>query len=191
MKNFLMILLLLISTSLWAESSADLQTLAFQQKVIVHAERVTLGDLFLKEKTSPEIIQRFSGVSLEGIQGGILQASHILDLLSREGLDMDSVALEPPARIEIVFEKEKAEEPQVKKETLKQEVILADTEPKPLMKKGDVVALILTNPSFQIRAVGKVKEVQEQGHRVLVENMDSKKEVWGHAISESEVQIAF
>ena len=190
----LLLLILLIANSLWASPSTGLMTLAFQSKVVVRTGKVTLGDLFLKEKTSPEIIQRFSGVSLEGVQGGILQASHVLDILSRQGLDLETVALEPPSKIEIVFDKNEKEEikpEEDKKEVEKPQVAQQTDTPKPLMKKGDVVTLVLSNASFQIRTIGRVKEVQDNGNRVLVENSDSKKEIWGKAINDSEVQVAF
>ncbi len=59
------------------------------------------------------------------------------------------------------------------------------------MQKGDVVTLFVGNDRVSIKTMGKVKELIENGNSVLVENIDSKKELMGKPISDNEVQIAF
>ena len=44
---------------------------------------------------------------------------------------------------------------------------------------------------FKIRALGRVKDILDGGANVLVENVDSKKELVGTPISETEVRITY
>lgn len=60
-----------------------------------------------------------------------------------------------------------------------------------LMKKGAVVTLVSGKKGFQVRALGRVKEVMDNGASVLVENVDSKKDIVGRPISVNEVQIFY
>lgn len=59
------------------------------------------------------------------------------------------------------------------------------------MKKGDIVTLLAGDKQFQIRARGRVKEVMSDGGSVLVENIDSKKEILGKPVNPGEVQIVY
>ncbi|QQR81098.1 MAG: hypothetical protein IPJ69_02870 [Deltaproteobacteria bacterium] len=73
-----------------SNASSDFMTLALKPHVVVNREAdskvLTLGDLIEVEKTSPQIVQRYSGVSLEGVSGGTLQASHVLAVLKKKVL---------------------------------------------------------------------------------------------------------
>lgn len=59
------------------------------------------------------------------------------------------------------------------------------------MEKGSIVTLLVGDKRFQIRSVGRVKEVLDDGLSVLVENMDSKKELIGKPISANEVRVIY
>lgn len=59
------------------------------------------------------------------------------------------------------------------------------------MQKGEVVTLTARNNSLQIRALGKVKAVMDDGATVVVENLDSKKELIGKPVGVNEVEILF
>ncbi len=252
------ILLVLIFLCAVADASPDvtrdpdLMVLAFQPQVIRHSDSLKVGDVLQKEKTSPQIVERFSNVGLEGIGGGTLQASRVLAILGREGLDLDSISLVPPTQIQIFTEKapensetnrtqqdpikvkktvsilvakrdlaagdvvlpEDFEEAHLETEsvedfisslstlagkriTLTRDLRLGgalrngDFESVANPKKGDMVTISVLSKEFQIQTSGRVKEIQENGNRVLVENLDSKKEVWGKAVNEREVQIVF
>lgn len=58
-------------------------------------------------------------------------------------------------------------------------------------QKGGVVSLVMTSPQFQVRTVGRVKDILEDGAAVLVENLDSKKEVMGRPLSANEVEVVY
>jgi len=60
-----------------------------------------------------------------------------------------------------------------------------------VIKKGALVTLLTGDGRFQVRTQGIVKEVKEDGRTVLVENIDSKKELLGKPITPTEVKIAF
>ncbi len=70
----------------------------------------------------------------------------------------------------------------LKKEDIQQAVSL---------QKGGVVSLVMTNPQFQVRTVGRVKDILDGGAAVLVENLESKKEVMGRPLSANEVEVVY
>ncbi|QQR81097.1 MAG: flagella basal body P-ring formation protein FlgA [Deltaproteobacteria bacterium] len=103
---------------------------------------------------------------------------------------MDQVALEPPTQVQVVFVEDEIKEE--KKEVPIVEAAKSDLAPVILSpKKGDTVTLLVSSQDFKIRALGRVKEVQDNGNHILVENLDSKKELWGRALNASEVEIVF
>lgn len=57
--------------------------------------------------------------------------------------------------------------------------------------KGDVVTLIVGDGAFKITALGRILEIHDNGNSVVVENIDSKKELIGTPVSKNEVKIAF
>jgi flagella basal body P-ring formation protein FlgA len=59
------------------------------------------------------------------------------------------------------------------------------------MNKGAVVTLVSGQGSFRVRTLGKVKEVLDEGASVVVENIDSKKEVVGRAVGNDEVEVIY
>ncbi len=59
------------------------------------------------------------------------------------------------------------------------------------MQKGAVVTLLSGDKRFQVRALGRIKEVMDNGASVLAENIDSKKEVVGRPLNGNEVQIVY
>lgn len=59
------------------------------------------------------------------------------------------------------------------------------------MTRGALVTLVSGDKHFSIRVLGRVKDVMDDGGTVLVENLDSKKELMGRPISSSEVQIVY
>ncbi len=58
-------------------------------------------------------------------------------------------------------------------------------------QKGAVVNLIKKDPRFQIQTLGRIKEVLNDGTLVIVENLDSKKEVTARVLNSSEVEIVY
>jgi len=59
------------------------------------------------------------------------------------------------------------------------------------LQKGSVVTLITRGSGLEIRALGRVKDVMDQGTSILVENIDSKKELVGKALVSGEVEIIY
>lgn len=59
------------------------------------------------------------------------------------------------------------------------------------MQKGAIITLLTGDKRFQVRAMGRIKEVMDGGSSVLVENIDSKKEVVGRPLNANEVQIVY
>ncbi len=59
------------------------------------------------------------------------------------------------------------------------------------LKKGELVTLLVRNSHINVRAHGRIKEVMDSGRSVLVENIDSKKELVGKPIGGGEVEIVF
>lgn len=57
------------------------------------------------------------------------------------------------------------------------------------LQKGALVSLISKNPRFQIQTLARVKEVLGNGEMVLVENLDSKKEITAKTLSSTEVEV--
>ncbi len=59
------------------------------------------------------------------------------------------------------------------------------------MQKGALVTILTGDKHFQVRTLGRVKDVMDGGGSVLVENVDSKREILGRPVSSSEVQIVY
>ncbi|GEM_PF-4568868 len=59
------------------------------------------------------------------------------------------------------------------------------------LQKGAIVTIYANDPRFRVRALGRVKEVTDNGASVVVENLDSKKELTGRPVGANEVQIVF
>lgn len=57
------------------------------------------------------------------------------------------------------------------------------------LQKGAMVSLVSRNPQFQIQTMARVKEVLGNGEMVLVENLDSKKEITAKTLSSTEVEV--
>ena len=59
------------------------------------------------------------------------------------------------------------------------------------IEKGAIVSLVTGNNQFQVRTLGRVKDILDNGSSVLVENIDSKKEIVGKPISANEVKVYY
>lgn len=59
------------------------------------------------------------------------------------------------------------------------------------IQKGAVVTLLTGDDRFQVRTVGRVLEVMDNGANVLVENVDSKKTLLGKPLNGSEVRVGY
>jgi flagella basal body P-ring formation protein FlgA len=59
----------------------------------------------------------------------------------------------------------------------------------PLVKKGDVVNVILERNSLRISCLGEIKETGRKGDRVKLVNLGSKKELFGRVVDAGTVQL--
>ena len=59
----------------------------------------------------------------------------------------------------------------------------------PLVKKGDVVNVILERNSLRISCLGEIKETGRKGDRVKLVNLGSKKELFGRVVDAGTVQV--
>ncbi len=59
------------------------------------------------------------------------------------------------------------------------------------LQVGSMVTVIKKDPRFQVQTLGRIKEVMDNGASVLVENLDSKKEIVGKPISANEVEVNY
>jgi flagellar basal body P-ring formation protein FlgA len=59
----------------------------------------------------------------------------------------------------------------------------------PLVKKGDVVNVIVERNSLRISCLGEIKETGRKGDRVKVVNLGSKKELFGRVVDAGTVQV--
>ncbi|EKD42154.1 MAG: hypothetical protein ACD_73C00298G0001 [uncultured bacterium] len=59
------------------------------------------------------------------------------------------------------------------------------------LEKGSIVSLITGLGQVQVRATGRVKDILDNGNSVLVENIDSKKEIVGKPIGANEVRVYY
>ncbi|MBF0492335.1 MAG: flagella basal body P-ring formation protein FlgA [Deltaproteobacteria bacterium] len=57
------------------------------------------------------------------------------------------------------------------------------------LQKGALVSLVKRSPQFQIQTLARVKEVLGNGEMVLVENLDTKKEITAKTLSSTEVEV--
>jgi len=62
----------------------------------------------------------------------------------------------------------------------------------PLVKRGDVVMVLAESAGMRITAMGVVKEREgREGERILVENLDSKKGIYGQVVDSKTVRVDF
>jgi len=62
----------------------------------------------------------------------------------------------------------------------------------PLVKRGDVVTVLAESAGMRITAMGVVKEREgREGERILVENLDSKKGIYGQVVDSKTVRVDF
>jgi flagellar basal body P-ring formation protein FlgA len=62
----------------------------------------------------------------------------------------------------------------------------------PLVKRGDVVAVIAESKGLRITVLGIVKEREgREGERILVENLDSKKRIYSQVVDAKTVRVDF
>jgi len=61
----------------------------------------------------------------------------------------------------------------------------------PLVKRGDVVAIIAVSDSLRIRALGEVKQKGHRGEKIKVENLASEKEIYARVIDSHTVKVDF
>jgi flagellar basal body P-ring formation protein FlgA len=59
----------------------------------------------------------------------------------------------------------------------------------PLVKKGDVVTIIVERNSLRISCLGEIKEAGRKGDRVKLVNLGSKKELFGRVVDAGTVQV--
>jgi flagellar basal body P-ring formation protein FlgA len=59
----------------------------------------------------------------------------------------------------------------------------------PLVKKGDIVSVILERNSLRISCLGEIKETGRKGDRVKLVNLGSKQELFGRVVDASTVQV--
>lgn len=59
------------------------------------------------------------------------------------------------------------------------------------MQRGAMVTLVSRENRLSVRALGRVKTVADDGGSVVVENIDSKRELVGRPLSTSEVEVIF
>ena len=80
----------------------------------------------------------------------------------------------------------------VTKSLLAGTVLRTDTvELPPLVKRGDVVILKAANGALQVTALGQAKSNGQQGERIRIVNIDTKKELFGYVVDAKTVQIIF
>ncbi len=61
----------------------------------------------------------------------------------------------------------------------------------PIVKRGDVVSIILESDGFRITAVGKIMKKGHKGEMLKVLNLDSKKEIYAKVIDPYTVKVEF
>ncbi len=61
----------------------------------------------------------------------------------------------------------------------------------PLVKKGDIVLIIVESEGLKITTLGKVKEKGRKGDMVRVENIDSNKGIYARVLDSSSVKVDF
>ena len=62
----------------------------------------------------------------------------------------------------------------------------------PLVKRGDVVLMVAESGGLRITALGMVKQREgRQGERIRVENIDSKRSIYGRVLDAKTVQVEF
>jgi flagellar basal body P-ring formation protein FlgA len=59
----------------------------------------------------------------------------------------------------------------------------------PLVKKGDIVSIVLERNSLRISCLGEIKETGRKGDRVKLVNLGSKQELFGRVMDASTVQV--
>ncbi|MBX7147961.1 flagella basal body P-ring formation protein FlgA [bacterium] len=59
------------------------------------------------------------------------------------------------------------------------------------MNKGDMVTVLTGDKRFQVRTLGRVKDILDNGSSVVVENLESKKELIGKPLNSTEVQVIY
>ena len=80
----------------------------------------------------------------------------------------------------------------VTKSLLSGTVLRTDTvELPPLIKRGDVVVLKAASEVLQVTALGQAKSSGQQGERIKIVNIDTKKELYGYVVDAKTVRIVF
>ena len=80
----------------------------------------------------------------------------------------------------------------VTKSLLPGTVLRTDTiELPPLIKRGDVVILKAASEVLQVTALGQAKSNGQQGERIKIVNIDTKKELYGYVVDAKTVRIVF
>jgi len=80
----------------------------------------------------------------------------------------------------------------VKKSLLSGTVLRTDTvELPPLIKRGDVVTILATSGALQVTTLGTAKNNGQQGDRIRVVNLDTRKVLFGYILDSKTVQVVF
>lgn len=61
----------------------------------------------------------------------------------------------------------------------------------PLVKKGDIVSIIAESDDLKITTLGIAKEKGSRGNKILVENVNSKKEIYVYIVDSRTVRVQF
>lgn len=149
-----------------------------------------IRDVINADRTDPEFVARYGDIFLAGWKSGSrVSAPLVVETLSRAGADLGKmiVRVEDPSETVAKTAVQKPPPPPAPEPAAP----AAIEEPKVSIRKGDIVTIAARNKRLQIRALGRVREVLENGALVSVENLDSKKTVLGKPIGPGEVEIVF